>query len=173
MMNGFLWLGVVCTVVLVIAVAIDGLDDAFDALDFGPSWVSLPVLAAFGGAFGFVTGALVGDKATTLVPVIVGIGAGFAFAAATVKVSSAFVDMPTDPTERQADLLGSIGKVIEAPAVGRFGAVLLRRPTGPIKVAAIAESAIEVGTEVVVVDVTSSTLVTVEAFHLDDLANDP
>ncbi len=59
-MNGFLWLGVACTVVLVIAIVLDGLDDAFDALDLGPSWLSLPVLAAFGGAFGFVAGALIG-----------------------------------------------------------------------------------------------------------------
>ena len=166
-MNGFLWLGIACTAVLVVAIAIDGLDDAFDALDLGPSWLSLPVLAAFGGAFGFVTGAL-RDPIGSPLAAGAGVIAGLGFAAVTIKFSSAFMDMPTDPTERQSDLLGSIGKVIEAPAAGRFGAVLLRRPTGPVKVAAKASAAIAVGTEVVVVDVSSSTLVTVEAFDVDN-----
>ncbi len=166
-MNGFLWLGIACTAVLVVAIAIDGLDDAFDALDLGPSWLSLPVLAAFGGAFGFVTGAF-RDPIGSPLAAGAGVIAGLGFAAVTIKFSSAFMDMPTDPTERQSDLLGSIGKVIEAPAAGRFGAVLLRRPTGPVKVAAKASAAIAVGTEVVVVDVSSSTLVTVEAFDVDN-----
>ncbi|CAN5638183.1 hypothetical protein BH24ACT4_BH24ACT4_23070 [soil metagenome] len=161
-MNGFLWLGVACTVVLVIAIVLDGLDDAFDALDLGPSWLSLPVLAAFGGAFGFVTGALIGGLGPAAL--VLGGLAGLAFAAATVRFSAAFTDMPTDHTDTQADLLGSLGRVVEAPRSGRYGAALLTRPSGPVKVACIAEDHIAVGTPVVVVDVTSSTLVTVEAF---------
>ncbi len=161
-MNGFLWLGAACTALLVIAVVLDGFDDAFDALDLGPSWLSLPVLAAFGGAFGFVTGAAIGPLGPPAVAL--GLVAGLVFGAATVRFSSAFIDMPTDPTEAQADLLGSLGRVIESPQAGRYGAVLITRPTGPIKVACIADGPIAVGTEIVVVDVTSSTLVTVEVF---------
>ena len=37
-MNGFLWVGVVCTVILAVAVLVDGLDGSIDALDLGPSW---------------------------------------------------------------------------------------------------------------------------------------
>ncbi len=162
-MNGFLWLGAASTALLVIAVLLDGLDDGFDALDLGPPWLSLPVLAAFGGAFGFVAGAAVGALGGPLA-IVLGVVAGLAFGAATVRFSSAFVDMPTDPTETAADLLGSLGRVVESPAAGRYGAVLVARTTGPVKVACIAPGPIPVGTEVVVVDVTSSTLVTVEPF---------
>lgn len=164
-MNGFLWLGAACTVILVIAVLLDGLVDAFDALDLGPPWLSLPVIAAFGGAFGFVAGAAIDPLGPFAIAL--GVLAGLGLGAATVRFSSAFVHMPTDPTETAEDLLGSLGRVVESPAAGRYGAVLITRPTGPIKLAAIAEGPLAVGTEVVVVDVTSSTLVTVVPFDHD------
>lgn len=164
-MNGFLWLGVVCTALLVLAVVLDGLDDAFDALDLGPSWLSLPVLAAFGGAFGWVTGALVDPLGP--VAAVAGAAAGVGFGVVTVRFTSAFTDMPTDHTEAEADLLGSLGRVVEAPEPGRYGAVLLTRPAGPVKVACMADVPLAVGTRIVVVDVSSSTLVTVEAFDAD------
>ncbi|WCO67220.1 hypothetical protein PO878_00600 [Iamia majanohamensis] len=164
-MNAFLWVGLGCTAVLLVALVLDGLDDAFDALDLGPSWLSLPVLAAFGGAFGWVTGALVG--ALGPVAVVIGLVAGLVFGAATVRFSAFFSDMPTDHTETEADMLGSLGRVVEAPQAGRYGAALLSRPSGPVKVACTSEVTLAVGTPVVVVDVTSSTLVAVEPFDAD------
>lgn len=171
-MNGFLWLGIACTAVLIVAIVVDGLDDAIDALDMGPSWLSLPVIAAFGGAFGFVTGALV-DTTGSIAAMGIGTVAGVGFAAVTVRFSSAFMDMPTDPTETQGDLLGSIGRIVEPPAHGRYGAALLQRPAGPLKVACIAPTTIATGTEIVVVDVTSSTLVTVEVFDPEGIGAGP
>lgn len=165
-MNAFLWLGIGSTALLVLAVVLDGLDGVLDTLDLGPSWFSIPALAAFGGGLGFVTGATV-DPLGSGLALALGVIAGFAIAAATVRFSAAFVNMPTDPTETASNLLGSIGRVVESPQAGRYGAVLVTRPTGPVKVACIAAGPLAVGTEVVVVDVTSSTLVTVEAFGLD------
>ncbi len=161
-MNGFLWLGASSTAVLLLALVLDGLDDAFDALDLGPSWLSLPVIAAFLGAFGFVAGAFVDP----LGPVALGAGVatGVAFAYAAVRFSTSIIDMPTDPTEEAADLLASFGRVVTPASPTRYGEVLLDRPTGPVKVACTAAEPLAVGTQVVVVDVTSSTLVTVEAF---------
>ncbi len=164
-MNAFLWVGVACTALLVLAIVLDGLDDVFDALDLGPSWLSLPVLAAFGGAFGWVAGALIGALGPSAL--ILGALAGVAFAAVTVRFSAAFTDMPTNRTDTAADLLGSLGRVVEAPQSGRYGAALLTRPSGPVKVSCMADAPIAAGTPVVVVDVTSSTLVTVEAFDAD------
>jgi hypothetical protein len=161
-MNGFLWLGVISTVLLVVAIFADGVDEAFDALDLGPAWLSLPAVAAFLGAFGFVAGASVG----TLGPVAVvpGLGAGAAFGYGAVRLSRAVMDMPTDPTDKAADLMASFGRIVTPPAPGRYGAVLLDRPAGPVKVACTADGHLPVGTEVVVVDVASSTLVAVVAF---------
>lgn len=164
-MNGFLWLGVVSTVPLLVAVVADGLGDAIDAFDIGPDWLSVPAVFAFLGAFGFGTGAFWGSLgAAALVP---GIAAGLLFGWGAVRLVHAAAHMPTDPTETQAGLLGSLGRVVTAPAPGRYGEVLLQRPTGPVKVACTAAAPIPVGTEVVVVDVTSSTLVEVAPFDLD------
>lgn len=161
-MNGFLWLGAASTAILVLALVLDGLDDAFDALDLGPSWLSLPVIAAFLGAFGFVAGAFVDP----LGPLALGAGVatGLLFAYGAIRLSASVIDMPTDPTEEAADLLASFGRVLTPASPSRYGEVLLDRPAGPVKVACTAAEPLAVGTEVVVVDVTSSTLVTVEAF---------
>lgn len=160
-MNGFLWLGVASTAVLLAAILFDGLDDALDALDLGP-WLSLPVVAAFLASFGFATGALIDPLGLLALPL--GIGAGVLFGFGAMRLSMAAMHMPTDPTEAQADLLASFGRVVTPPAPGRYGEVLLDRPAGPVKVSCTADTPIASGTEVVVVDVVSSTLVAVEPF---------
>ena len=161
-MNGFLWLGIACAALLVVAVAFDGLDDAFDAFELGPSWLSLPVLAAFLGAFGFGTGATYEQFGVlALGP---GIVAGVAFAWLAARLTTAALRMPTGVTDTETAMLGSLGRVVTAPEPGRYGEVLLSRPTGPVKVACIASERLAAGIEVVVVDVVSSTLVQVEPF---------
>jgi hypothetical protein len=164
-MNGFLWLGIACTAVLVVAVVFDGLDDAFDALDVGPSWLSLPVVAGFLAAFGFGTGAFYDPLGPlALVPgILMGIGFGWL----AVRLTSAVIHMPTGRTDTEVAMLGALGRVVTSPQPGRYGEVMLARPTGPLKVACTASEPLAVGTEVVVVDVLSSTLVTVEAFDVD------
>jgi hypothetical protein len=72
--------------------------------------------------------------------------------------------MRTDVTDTEASLLGSLGRIVTPPAPGRYGEALLDRPAGPVKVACTAAGPLPAGTEVVVVDVVSSTLVAVEAF---------
>ena len=161
-MNGFLWLGVACTALLVIAILIDGADEIFDALDLGGSWLSLPVLATFLAAFGFATGAFVDRLGPPAAGVGLVVGLGFGYGA--FRLSKAVMHMPTDPTETADDLLASFGHVITPTSPGRFGEVLLRRPGGPLKVSCSSAQTLPAGTEVIVIDVTSSTLVTVEAF---------
>jgi hypothetical protein len=163
-MNGFLWLGVACTLLLVVAVLVDGLD-FLDALDIGPGWLSLPAVFAFVAAFGYGTGAFVDPLGAAAV--IPGALAGLAFGWGAVRLSAAALRMPTDATETEAGLLGSMGRIVTAPAEGRFGEVLLSRPTGPVKVACTAAAPIPAGTEVAVIDVASSTLVEVAPLDLD------
>lgn len=164
-MNGFLWLGVACTLLLVASIVFDGIGDAFDALDVGPGQFSLPAVAAFLGAFGFGTGAF--WDALGPVALVPGVAAGFALGWGALRLSRAAMLMPTDVTENQASLLGSLGRIVTTPAAGRYGEVMLVRPGGPLKVACTARTPLPAGTEVVVVDVLSSTLVSVAPF--DDL----
>lgn len=160
-MNGFLWLGVASTVLLAAGIVFDGIDDALDALDVGPGWLSLPVVAGFLGAFGFGTGAL--WDALGPAALLLGVAAGVAFGWAVLRFTRAAMHMSTDATESESGLLGSLGRIVTPPAVGRYGEVLLDRPTGPVKVACTATAPLAAGTEVVVVDVSSSTLVAVQA----------
>ena len=168
-MNGFLWLGIISTAILLISLVFDGAGDmfdafdAFDAFDFlEGDWLSLPAIAAFFGAFGFVTGALIDPLGP--IAIVAGVAVGFLFAFGAIRLASSFRDMPTDPTETQASLLASLGRIVVAPAPGQYGEVLLYRPNGPLKVSCTADEALPAGTPVVVVDVRSSTLVTVEPF---------
>lgn len=161
-MNGFLWMGIACTAILIVAIIFDGLDEAFDALDFGPTWLTLPVIAGFLGALGFGTGAFV--DALGPVALVPGVVLGVAFAWLAARLTSAVMHMPTGRTDTEEAMLGSLGQVLTSPESDRYGEVLLARPTGPLKVACTASVPLAVGTQVVVVDVVSSTLVTVEPF---------
>jgi len=161
-MNAFLWVGIACTALLVVAVAFDGFDDAFDALDVGPGWLELPVLAAFLAAFGFGTGAFY--DAIGAPAVLVGLVAGTAFGALALRLTAAAVHMGTGATDTEVAMLGSLGRVVTSPSAIRYGEVLLDRPTGPLKVGCTADDPLAVGTPVVVVDVRSSTLVHVQHF---------
>jgi len=164
-MNGFLWLGIVSGLVLFGTIVLGGLDEGFDALDWGPDWLSLPAVAAFVSAFGFGTGAFsdgIGGAA-----VLPGLAAGAGFGWAAVRLARAADTQPTQRTDRARDLLGSLGHIVTPPTAERVGEVLLDRPAGPIKVACSAAQPLPLGAEVVVVDVASSTLVTVEPFDSD------
>lgn len=164
-MNGFLWLGVVCTAVLVVSVAfdaLDGLDDAFDAIDVGPPWLSAAVVLAFLGAFGFGTGAFV--DALGPAAALPGAAAGVGFGWLAARLTRLAVDLPTGTTDTEEAMLGSLGRITTPPTPTRTGEALLDRPAGPTKVACTADAELPIGTEVVVVDVRSATLVHVEPF---------
>jgi hypothetical protein len=163
--NGFLWLGVICTAILVVSVVFDGFDDVLDGVDLGPPWLSASVVLAFLAAFGFGTGAFVGTAgAAALVP---GVAAGVGFGWLAARLTAAAMHMPTGTVDTEAAMLGSLGRIVTAPAPGRYGEALLHRPAGPVKVACTADDALAPGTEVVVVDVRSSTLVHVDRLDLE------
>lgn len=161
--NGFLWLGVASTLLLLVAVVFDL--DVLDSLEIGGDHLTLPVVAAFTAAFGFGAGAFAeGIGVLAIGPGLVA-GAGFAWLAH--RLTRAAVDMPTGVTERNQSLIGSIGRIVTPNAPDRTGEVLLSRPTGPLKVAFRADTALELGTQVVVVEVDSATLVSVTPLGLD------
>jgi membrane protein implicated in regulation of membrane protease activity len=162
-MNGYLWLGAVSTMVLIASVVLDGFDSPLDALDLGGDWLSVPVIAAFLGAFGFVAGATSGTIGTTAI--VPGLIAGVLFALLAVRLSSFIQGAEHSGADAHEALLGTIGQLVTPTTPTTYGEVLLARPNGPLKVACRSASTLAIGTEVVVVDVASSTLVTVEPFN--------
>ncbi|HSL60136.1 MAG TPA: NfeD family protein [Acidimicrobiales bacterium] len=169
-MNTFLWIGVGSTLVLLASIVVDSIDGMIDALDLGSGWLSLPAVAAFVAAFGFGAGALVEPLGP--VAVLPGIAAGVAFGWLAVRLTAAASGLRTDSTDSEPAMLGSLGTVLTPPTPERYGEVLLTRPAGPVKVACTAGRPLAPGTEIVVVDVTSSTLVTVEPFEPGLLRHD-
>lgn len=162
-MNPLLWLGVVSTLLLIVAVVFDA--DFLDSLEIGGDLLTLPVVAAFVGAFGFGAGA-VSDQIGVLA-VLPGIGAGVVFGWLAHRLTQAAIHMPTGVTDRNDSLVGSIGRIVTPNAPDRTGEVLLSRPTGPLKVAFRADTTLELGTQVVVVEVDSATLVSVTPLGLE------
>jgi hypothetical protein len=160
--NGFLWLGVICTALLVISIVFDSVDDVFDSFEAGPPWLSVSVVLAFLAAFGFGTGAFV--DAIGPAAALPGVAAGVGFGWLAAKLTAAAMHMPTGTTDTEEAMLGSLGRIVTVPGPGRYGEALLLRPAGPVKVACTADAPLPAGTEVVVVDVRSSTLVHVEPF---------
>lgn len=161
-MNAFLWLGAASTAVLLVSLVVDATDGVFDVLDgleFGGDWLSLPVIAAFLGAFGFGAGAVY--PTIGMAAVIPGALVGLAFAFFTTRLVRAIDSGPSDRPESEASLLGATGRIVTVPTAASIGEVLLQRANGPTKVACRADQVIALGTEVVVVQVSSSTLVTV------------
>lgn len=125
---------------------------------------SLPAVAGFVGAFGFggaIAASLLPD-ASGLVPSLVGLAAAIPTAWGAARLTRAAMDMATDATPTQGDVIGSIGVVIRAIPSNGYGEVRVRFAGQLMKFHARAERPIEVGTEILVVEAPSTTSVVVE-----------
>lgn len=162
----FFWvLGGIGVVLLLLSLLVDDVfEGIFDALDIdaGGGIFSLPVLAGFLAAFGLVGGVAGTAGAPVSVATAAGLGAGAVFGWATLRLTRAAVAMSTDATPTSAALLGMTGRVVTTIPAGRLGEVLVRQSGQPVKLAARSERDLSTGTEIVVVQVTSSTSVVVE-----------
>jgi membrane protein implicated in regulation of membrane protease activity len=127
---------------------------------------SLPSVAGFVGAFGFV-GAIAAALTPASVPaVVVASVAGLAGALPTawlaVRLARAAMNMRTDATPTQGDLVGTLGVVVTPIPVEGYGEVRVSLGGQPVKVSARADHSIPLGARVFVVEATSSTSVIVE-----------
>lgn len=159
-MTPFLVLGGLGVAFLVVGLVVGEVDVD---VDLGPDWVSLPVLAALVGAFGFVGAAVVALGAPTSAGIAAGVVGGLVLAAATARLMSGLLHMPTDATPRAGDVVGRPGRIVTALTADRTGEVLVRHAGQQLKFSALGDETLAVGAEVVVVEVVSPTLVRVEA----------
>lgn len=138
-------------------------DDVLDGVLPDTDWISGPALGAFMSAFGlFGWVAQEGFDAPDAAAVAVGAAGGVALGWFAVRFSRALVDSPTDETPNTATLVGREGRVVTAITAGHAGEVLLRLGGQPIKMYATADDTVTVGTDVVVIAVTSDTRVRVQ-----------
>ncbi len=132
-------------------------------LDLGPDWISLPVIAALVGAFGFSGAALASLGVPTALVLLGGAIVGLVTAMGAARLVRGLMDMPTDATLRASDMVGRPGRVVTAMTPARSGEVLVAHGGHQLKVAARAEETLVVGDRVVVTEVLSPTFVAVES----------
>ncbi|GAA2367887.1 NfeD family protein [Dactylosporangium salmoneum] len=158
----FLVIGGVGVVVLALSVLIGDLFHFGHPDAAGP--VSVPAVAGFIGAFGFAgaaVAALTGSDGL-LVPVAAGVVAALPTAWVATRLSRMAMNMRTDATPTQLDMIGTTGVVVTAITGSAFGEVRISLGGQPVKLSARADRPIPLGARVLVVEATSSTSVIVE-----------
>ena len=162
-MTAFLLIGMVGVgligAALLFGDVLDGMLDFID-LDATGGLFSLPVIGSFIAAFGFGAALLMsGLNFSTGAALGGGVVAGVTMGGAALGVTRALLNMPTDPTPRTQDLVGSLGTVITRIPANGLGEVTIAHAGQRVKLNA--KSDVDSGTTVVVVDVTSPTSVVV------------
>ncbi|MEV0131269.1 NfeD family protein [Dactylosporangium sp. NPDC050688] len=125
---------------------------------------SLPAIAGFVGAFGF-GGAIVsalGVPGGTVVAALGGLAAAVPTAWLATRLARMAMNMRTDATPTQQDMVGTTGVVVTPITANGFGEVRISLGGQPMKLSARADRPIALGTRILVVEATSSTSVIVE-----------
>jgi hypothetical protein len=161
----FLVIGAVGVVVLAVSLLLGDLLGLGHGDVDGP--FSVPAVAGFVGAFGFV-----GLILAALVPggtgAEAGVGAAGGLLAAVptgwlaIRLTRALAGMPTDATLTSGDLIGATGVVITPIRAGGYGEVSLAVSGQRLKYNARADAPLAAGTPVLVIETPSATSVVVE-----------
>ena len=165
-MTVFLVVGIVGTAIIVLSLVFgDLLEGVFDSIDVdaGGGAFSAPVVGSFLAAAGF-GGALLmaGTSSGVLIGALGGGAVGFVMAGLALLLTRSLMRMRTDAPVRLDDLVARPAKVVTRIPDGGLGEVSLVHLGQPMKLNARAEGAVPAGTEVVVIEVTSSSSVLVE-----------
>lgn len=158
----FLVIGGVGIVVLALSVLIGDLFHFGHPDAAGP--FSVPAIAGFIGAFGFAgaaVGAVTGGDGL-LAPVAAGVVAAVPTAWLATRLARAAMNMRTDATPTQQDMIGTTGVIVTPITGGGYGEVRISLGGQPVKLSARSDKPIPLGARVFVVEATSSTSVIVE-----------
>jgi membrane-bound ClpP family serine protease len=158
----FLVIGGIGVVVLALSVLIGDLFHFGHPDAAGP--FSLPAVAGFIGAFGFAGAAFAAVTGADglLVPVVAGVVAALPTAWLATRLARFAMNMRTDATPTQRDMIGTTGVVV-TPIMGNgFGEIRISLGGQPVKLSARADKPIALGARVFVVEATSPTSVIVE-----------
>lgn len=140
----FLGLGVLGLILLAVIFVLD------DFLDLGDGPLSGPAIAAFLSAFGFGGALALYYNASPGVAVVVGVASGGVLGVVVGVASNAVSNMATDATPNSSNIVGSVGVVVTDIAEGGVGEVNVTIVGTTTKMAARADTALRVGTPIVV-----------------------
>jgi membrane protein implicated in regulation of membrane protease activity len=157
--------GVGLAIVLASLILGDFLDGVFDALDLdlGGGLFSAPVIGSFLAAFGFGASLVMASVGVGAVGgTFGGVAAGAVVGGIALVLTRSLMNMPTDPSFRTGDLVGTTGYVITRIPEGGLGEISLTHLGQAKKFNARSKAPIPAGETVRVVAVTSSSSVMVE-----------
>ena len=169
-MNATAWFAVIGSLGLLVVVGSlllgDLLEGVFDSLDIdvGGGMFSTPVIGSFLAAFGF--GAVLVRTSSDAGPAIAAAGGamgGLVMAAIALWITRSLMHMATDDSVRTEDVVGKPAVVVSAIPAGGLGEVSLVHLGQRMKYSARADTGLPYGADVVVVSVTSSSSLVVEA----------
>ncbi|UWZ44986.1 NfeD family protein [Dactylosporangium matsuzakiense] len=125
---------------------------------------SVPAVAGFIGAFGFAgaAAATITGSDGLLVPVVAGVVTALPTAWLATRLARFAMDMRTDATPTQQDMVGTTGVVVTPISGSGYGEVRISLGGQPVKLSARADRPIALGARVFVVEATSPTSVIVE-----------
>ncbi|GAA2587328.1 hypothetical protein GCM10010399_16620 [Dactylosporangium fulvum] len=160
MATTFLVIGGIGVAVLAVSVLIGDLFHIGHPDAAGP--FSLPAVAGFIGAFGFAAAIVAAVTDSKVAPVVVGAVAAVPTAWLATKLARMAMNMRTDATPTQQDMIGTTGVVVTPITPNGFGEIRISLGGQPVKLSARADKPIPLGARVFVIEATSSTSVIVE-----------
>lgn len=162
-MLGFFIIGAIGLGLLLLSLLFGEVLEAFD-LDIAGGFLSGPVVGSFLAAFGFGGGlTLAGTDVGLLGASLAGLASGALVGGVAGLFTRSLMKMPTDPSLRTSDLVGTEGTVITPIPAEGFGEVSLSFLGQPLKYNARADRALPSGTVITVTAVLSNSAVRVQA----------
>jgi membrane protein implicated in regulation of membrane protease activity len=158
----FLVIGGVGIVVLALSVLIGDLFHFGHPDAAGP--FSVPAIAGFIGAFGFAAAIVsaAGVPGGSVAAAVGGLVAAVPTAWLATRLARMAMNMRTDATPTQQDMIGTTGVIVTPITGSGYGEVRISLGGQPVKLSARADKPIPLGARVFVVEATSSTSVIVE-----------
>ena len=159
-MTAFLIIGTVGLASVVVSLLFDGvLRRNFGAarFDIADGWRSVPVAGAFLAVFGFAGALLLRGADLPAWGALAGAGvAGLLLGGITMSLVRMLLAMPSDPEPGGGDLVGALATVVTPIPEAGTGEVTLNTVGQRRKLPASSDAAIDLGTTVVVIDVTDA-----------------
>ena len=126
--------------------------------------LSTPTIAGFIGAFGFggAITAQVTHEHSAAIPTVVGVVAAVPVAWLATRLTRAAMEMHTDATPEQSDVIGALGIVVRAIPEQGYGEVRVRLPASRCVSTHGPATSLPAGAQILVVEAPSTTSVVVE-----------
>lgn len=136
-------------------------DDFLEFMDGDGGVLSAPVIGAFLGAFGIGGWAATSITNNVWLGLVAAAAAGLVLGWIALRLSLSLIEMPTDATPTSSDYIGQLGRVVTPVSAISSGEIMIRVGGSPVKLIARSDADLNLGSQVIVVEVLSPNAVRV------------